>query len=311
MVNEIKQDMLLKKHSALIQINNQMTAQQRKLFNILLLNSNKNKWDKNNLSSIELRNIKKILGIEHKNNKFIKDNLKKLKNISIEYNILEKDKEVWGNFSLIQEPEIRNGVLTYSLPYRIRQTIEGGKPPFALLDVSITTKLNNKFAIVLYELLIDYYSVKLKKLLLPRLTILQLKLLLGVDEHKYKLFKDFKKNVLEKAIIELKSVANMDVSYELEKEGTKYTHIRMLLKDSTPIVQNTKIIEEYLTKNEVIINEYKECFEDKGDGLTFKEVRKIPKMEKFELIFEDNGFETEIELNDDDYKNILMVAQSA
>jgi hypothetical protein len=303
---EIKlfKDNILKKHSALIQISSKMTAQQRKIFNVLLMNSNVNKWDNNNLSVIEIKSIKKYLGITHKNNKFLKENLKKIQQIQVEYNLLEKDKEVWGNFSLIQEPEIRNGFLSYSLPYRIRQTIQDGKPPFALLDMEITSKLNNKFSIIIYELFVDYYSKKLKKLLLPKITVKQFRTLLGLEEIKYKALKDFKKYVMNRAIEELKLEVGLNIEYLIYKElGENYIKFEVEFKKDDKAKISNQEITDFLIKEKEIIERYK-SFIDTDNKVVFKEYKSI-KSDKL-LIFEEDGYEIEIDF-EEEYEKVLLL----
>jgi len=311
LTDNITNDLLLKKHSSLIQINSQMTLQQRKLFNLLLLNSNVNNWDRNNLSHIEIRKIKELLGITHKNNKFIKDNLKKIKDISIEYNVLEKDKEVWGNFSLIQEPEIKNGILSYSLPYRIRETIETGKPPFALLDMNITSNLTNKYSIVFYELFVDYYSKKIKKLLLPKLTILQFKTLLGIEESKYSNIKDLKKYVINKALLELRDSANIIATYEIERILNEY-YIKFEVKfEKNKNKVDIDIFYSFLSDigNKEILNTFIEAVsENKNDNIYLSEVK--VKKEDTVLVFVEDEFELEYKLKEDETEDLKYIIEN-
>jgi len=311
LTDDITNDLLLKKHSSLIQINSQMTLQQRKLFNLLLLNSNINNWDKNNLSYIEIKKIKELLGITHKNNKFIKDNLKKIKDISIEYNVLEKDKEVWGNFSLIQEPEIKYGILSYSLPYRIRETIETGKPPFALLDMNITSTLTNKYSIVFYELFVDYYSKKIKKLLLPKLTIIQFKTLLGIEKEKYASMKDLKKYVINKSLLELKLNANIEATYEIEKILNEY-----YIKFDVKFNKNIKTIEPekimlFLNaeNNKEILNSFIEAISEDNKALISLS-RVFIKNDNIILVFVEDGFEIEYKLEEEETEELKYLLEN-
>lgn len=288
----IEKDLILKKHSSIIQINSSLTLQQRKLFNLILLNSTKNKWDKNNLSYIEIKELKKILNISHKNNKYIKDNIIKLQEIIIEFNILDKDNQQWGRFSLIQEPEIINGVLSYSLPNRIKKTIEEGLPPFAILDLKVINNLTTKYSIVLYELLTDYYSDKYKKLLLPKLEVEQFKILLGIPDQSYKEIKDLKRYVIKEAITELNSKTNYEINYEVRKvNNANYVFFTMKVKSNKKEIIISKL-NKAINKDDKIQNHYNEMINE--EGYSFQELKLIEN--QYILVYENNLEEIEIEL---------------
>ena len=61
--------------------------------------------------------------------------------------------------------------------------------------------------------------------------IKQFKQLLGIDENKYKNFKDLRVNIIEKAILEISKKTNLSVSYEVEKRGRKVTHIKFRVEE--------------------------------------------------------------------------------
>jgi len=297
----IEKDLILKKHSSIIQINSALTVQQRKLFNLLLLNSTENRWNENNLSFIKIKELKNILNINHKNNKYIKDNIIKLQEIIIEFNILDKDNQHWGRFSLIQEPEIRGGILSYSLPNRIKKTIESGQPPFAILDLKIMNDLNTKYAIVVYELLNDYYSDKYKKLLLPKLKITQFKTLLGIKENSYKEIKDIKRYVIKEAISEINKKTDCNIDYKITNiNNENYITFTMSVSKRKNKKINAQELNKKIKKDKKIQDYYKESIEELG--FCFRELKIIS--DKYILIYDNKEEEIEIELDDNEIKKL-------
>ncbi|MEM8528364.1 MAG: RepB family plasmid replication initiator protein [Bacteroidota bacterium] len=87
----------IKKHSALVAMNNIMSLQQRKATNALLKITKdqlKRKPDRR-LFSVDTSVLKRLAGIGRNENTELKEGLKNLVSLVIEYNILGKDKNVW------------------------------------------------------------------------------------------------------------------------------------------------------------------------------------------------------------------------
>ena len=84
----------IKKHSSLIQIQSQLSLNQRKMINglIFLVKQKININASQRIFEIELGVLKKISGIKKSDNTNLKQSLLALANIAIEYNILGKDK---------------------------------------------------------------------------------------------------------------------------------------------------------------------------------------------------------------------------
>ncbi len=216
----------IKKHSAIIQMSNNITAQQRKAFNALLYVARKTIKQQPNTQTfrIDLSTLKVLAGINATDNKKIKKALRELVRIIVEYNILSKDKkEIWGAFSMLAGIEIENGIAEFHFPIQIHRTIS--RPElYAALDLSIIKGLVSKYSIALYELLKDYKNI-------GKLTIDtdDFRALIGAKES-YKDFHMLKKRVLEVAVEELNSKTDIKVSYNLHTSGSrKITEIEFLI----------------------------------------------------------------------------------
>lgn len=256
--NGLAPDVMLKKHSAIIQMKNEISANQRKMFNAILYIAAKQLIDEPEKLEFKARfsDIRKYAGLTHETNyKYIKNSLKELQNNNIEYNILEKDKEVeWGVFALLSEVRIRkeDEFIYFAFPPTIQKNIK--RPNiYALLNLGIISSLKSKYSISLYELLQDYR--KIKRL---RIVIEDLKKLMGVGEKQYKIFTMFKQKVLDVAVEEINSKSDLRISYTLEQEGRKYTAVIFKMQSFTVNEEEIQDINRLLPQGRELTEEEQE-----------------------------------------------------
>lgn len=223
-------DAILKKHSAIIQMRNDITANQRKLFNAILYIAGIQLIENPESVFFKARfsDIRKLSGLTHETNyKYIKDALTALQKTNIEYNVLEKDKEVeWGIFALLAEVKIKkeDEFIYFAFPPTIQENIK--RPNlYALLNMGIINGLKSKYTIALYELLQDY-----RKIMKLQLSIEELKALMGIGDSQYKVFTMFKQKILDVAVKEINTKTDLRVSYSFGMEGRKYTSIEFRIK---------------------------------------------------------------------------------
>lgn len=208
----------LKKHSAIIQMSNKVTLQQRKVFNVLLylartiLKDNKPDC----IFKSNLENIKRLAGINSTNNTQLKDALNRLTEIKIEYNIFNKDKKkVWGKFVLLAGAEISDGIVKFGFAPQIYETIL--RPElYAILDLNIIKGLESKHAIALYELARDYIKAEI-----PTISIENLKNFFGINNNQYKNCAHLKEKIVDIAINEINSKTDINIRYETISQGRK------------------------------------------------------------------------------------------
>lgn len=222
---EKDKNVMVKKHSAIIQMKNDITANQRKLFNAILYLAGKQIMIDPKIQEFKARfsEVKKFAGLANEtNSKYIKSNLKTLQETAVEYNILNKDKEEeWGQFSLLSEVKIKHEdeFIYFAFPPTIMHNI---KMPsvYALLNIGIISSLRSKYSIAIYELLQDY-----KKIGKIKLNLYTFKKLAGILDGQYDIFTTFKSKVLDVAINEINDKTDLRVSYTLEKEGRRYNSV--------------------------------------------------------------------------------------
>lgn len=213
----------IKKHSALVAMNNIMTLQQRKSTNVLLkIAKDQLKRDPNKrLFSTDIGIVKRMWGIARNDNTELKESLRNLVSLVIEYNVLNKDKKVRWAFPFLSFAKIEEGTrgqsttLEFELPTPILEAVKNPQM-YVKLDLLILRGLNSKYSSALYESLKDYQN--LKKI---RIEIDNLRKLMGVWVKQYSIFTMFRKRVLDVAVKEINDKTDINIGFELERSGRK------------------------------------------------------------------------------------------
>ena len=220
---------IIDKHSSSIQISNKITAVQRKSYNYMLkIAKNSFNKDKNSrVFKITADELLYFFNLGDKNHAYIKQELEVLNNTRVTYNFLGKDRRSkrWGSFTLIAGFEYKNGIIEYSFPHQIINMILEPKM-FGKINLVIIKSLKSRYSIALYELAEDYINAQI-----PKMTIEDCRVLIGLGEKQYPKFSMFKKHVIDVALAEINSSENMafTMTYELETKGRKTTHIKFIV----------------------------------------------------------------------------------
>lgn len=221
-----------------------LTLIQRKLINFMLFTIQR-EGDKKRYTT-NIRTIKELCKIKSTENVDFKEQFEKLREISIEFNYLNKDKNmVWESMCLVSAVRfiVNTGKAVFEVPYMLREKILIPNI-YAPLDVLLIAGLKSKYSIILYELLRDYIDAQV----FPKLSIEQLRSLLGLERHQYKDFQNFKKWVLDRAVNEVNEKTDIQCSYTLVKEhGNKYAYIEFE-------VQKNERFEMQIPKRAIIDN---------------------------------------------------------
>jgi len=244
-------NIILEKPTATISISDTLTALQRKFYNALLhIAKNDLRQDSSkNIFQVSLTTLKKLFDIEDKKNTYIKQEILKLMSVIVEYNLLEKDREIeWTAFSILpyvyikEHPDDKRKIVEFEIPTPVRKAMLSSNGIYAKIDLVVIKGLKSKYAIILYEILKDYENVEI-----PEMTIEQFRDLFGV-KNKYRLFQDLKKRVIEPAIKEINSNKNIKwmVKYELYKTASKYTHIKFIKTRKNKQIKENSNIDKFL-----------------------------------------------------------------
>jgi plasmid replication initiation protein len=230
----------IKKHSSLVQISNMASLVQRKSMNALVCvaKDSLKRTPEQRVFKCDLSVIKRLCGLGNNDNESLKEGLKTLKNLNIEYNVMNKDKSKQrGVFSFLSYAHIdeagrgKASYLTFEFPSIILDVVKRPNM-YVTLNLLVIRGLNSKHSIALYEFLKDYINLNSLSC-----SIEDFRKLMGIGEGQYEYSTMLRKRVLEVAVAEINEKTDIEVSYELEKQGRKLIGIlfKMKLKNEQPI----------------------------------------------------------------------------
>ena len=206
--------LVLRKHSAVIQMENRVTGVQRKLWNLLLHHAREAlKRQETAVFEIPLGELRRWVGMEATDKVKLKNALRALTKVQVEFNVLRKDGEHWGVFVLLPSVEIKpDGLVRYELTERVRKVLLRPRM-YALLDLGILRGLRNKYAIALYELAKDYIGTQI-----PEMSVDEFKKLMGIPPGQYKRERNLKARVIAPAVREINQLTDLEISYAITRE---------------------------------------------------------------------------------------------
>jgi len=268
----MKKDITIRKHSSLIQTNiKELTLIQRKLINYLIYVVQKNGYK--DLYETNIHDLKKMCNISITDTLYLKNQFRKLSEISIEFNYLNKDKqETWQKMTFLASVEffLGTGKIEFEFSKKLIERIIKPKM-YSALNIVLIAGLRSSYSVILYEFLRDYLSEIPSKHSIPFLTINQLKELMGININEYKLFQNFKVRVLDVAIKEINEKADISCNYKLIKmsgKGQKITGVQFYARKQE--------IKKQFNLTEGILTEYSSAIESKPNIIKNEFIDKIP-----------------------------------
>jgi hypothetical protein len=208
------------KPSGSIAVSHKLTQVQWHTYNILLANAYLD-LELNKRYTITVRDFATYLPSATARSK-IEGYLRVLAREGVEFNILKKDKKVWGVFSFIQEPEIEDGVISYKIPDRLTEAMMDSNSPFAPINLQVQRKYRgSSYGWILYELCFDYRNTGST----GKISLEKLRSAFGVDTKSYPLFKNFNRRVLSKAIKDVNVNTSLHIKETLHKTGRKVSAV--------------------------------------------------------------------------------------
>lgn len=241
----------LKKHVAAIHSANKLSLVQRKIANALLFNAYNELAEKQE-HQIHIRTLSELIGYNSNELNAIKRALVSLISSVVEWNLIDKERVdsagVWNASAIISDASIDGPVCTYSYSNKMRQLLF--RPEiYGRLNMHIQAKFKSSYGLVLYENCARYQNVHET----PWFDMMVFRKLMGVDENKYPVFKDFRKRVIDIAIKEVNEHSGMNVGYLLKKVGRKPVAIKFQVgsievkaQPQLPAVQSESLLETRL-----------------------------------------------------------------
>ena len=143
------------KHSAAVQIQNNITLLQRRAWNVLLANAY-DELPTEEEHRIAIRDLVKVLEYGGHNDAYLKEALEALVSCKVKWNILDKDNQwEWGVMTLLAQARIKKGVCIYAYSPELRRRLHN-PAMYARISLSMQNKFGSKYAQALWELCVDY-----------------------------------------------------------------------------------------------------------------------------------------------------------
>ncbi|RDI36955.1 replication initiation protein [Aquicella lusitana] len=218
----------LKKHVAVIHSSNKLTLLQRKIANALLFNAYKELQEKDE-HTIHIAKLCEIIGYDSNDHKTIKKSLINLISTVLEWNLIDGERldseGVWNASSIIAGASIDGAICTYSYSSQMRRLLY--RPNiYGRLDMMVQAKFQSTYGLALYENCNRFQDIGQT----PWFTLAKFRKLMGVEEGKYKIFRDFKTRVLDKAVEEVNKYSTLNISPQMRKQNRQVVSIQFLIK---------------------------------------------------------------------------------
>lgn len=239
MAKKERRNLVLKKHVGAIQCSNKISLVQRKISNALLYNAY-DKLDVDEVHTIQIPELCKLIGFKSNDQKLIKDGLKKLLSTVLEWNVVEEGegapKESWSASSILASVSIDSSICRYSYSVELKKLLYMPSM-YGKLDLAVQAQFSSTYALALYENCVRYQGVGQTKWFDVEL----FRKLMGVEPTKYKLFRDFRKRIIDKAVEEVNEFSNLEVVPELRREKRAVVAVRFLIKIKNANAQQSNL----------------------------------------------------------------------
>lgn len=224
--DEVEKRPILNKHIAAIHCKNTFSLLQRKMANALLYNA----YDdllKKEIHTIAIGKLCKLINYSGHNYDVIKEAARLLASTTVEWNIFEEElgEESWTISAVIASCSIKGSMVEYSYSAHLRTLLYNPKY-YGKINLIIQSKFTSSYGLALYENCIRYQGLPSTGWIL----ISEFRKIMGVPEGRYGVFRDFKRRVLDKAVVEVNTNSNIIVEPILHRSGNKVIKLRFNIK---------------------------------------------------------------------------------
>lgn len=227
---DTKQEVI--KHSAAIQIENNMTLLQRRAWNALLFNAY-NELDKKEEHQISLQYLAHLVGYDSHDMEYLKEASLAMLRCIVQYNVLGKDGslERWGATALLAQADIqkKKGLFIYAYSPELRRRLHNPEM-YARLDLDLQKQFDSKYALALWELCTDYLGSGREYGETPFIPLETFRKLMGIADGMYPLFMRLNEKVIKPAIVEVNRVSDFRVTMDCQRQGRKVTALKFKMR---------------------------------------------------------------------------------
>lgn len=227
----------LKKHVAIIHSNSNISLLQRKISNALLFHAYDTLLTKDE-HVINVSELTKLIGYDSNDHKKIKQSLMNLLATVIEWNIVDGEKidkeKIWNASSIISDVSIEGSTCTYSYSNKMRQLLYHPSV-YGRLNMHVQAKFQSSYGLALYENCNRYQDIGQT----PWFELSKFRKLMGVEDEKYKIFRDFKVRVLNKSVEEVNKYSSLVVEPRIKKQNRQVVAIQFIIKNAANSIKSS------------------------------------------------------------------------
>ncbi len=221
---------IVRKHVAAVHSSNNLSLLERKIANVLLYTAfPKLKTEKYHF--ITIAKLKSLLNFNSKNTKVLKEAIQSLQKTIIELNLLN-DKvssegleeglfsiQLLGLFQVIEA-----GTIKYSYPEELIELLSNPSI-YAKINLPVQAKFRSSYSLALYENCVRFRGLPYTK----DFDIKTFRKLMGVEEGKYEIFRDFNRRVLASAVTEINRCSDIRITPDITRVGRRVASIKFIL----------------------------------------------------------------------------------
>ena len=213
------------KASPAIQIQSKITHLQRRAWNVLLANAYDELPNKD-IHRVSVTELAKSLGFNSRDYEHIKETLEALVDCTVEWNILDKDKEEeWAVASLLASARIKDGICTYGFAPHLRYKLYNPRI-YTKLNLRLQNRFTSRYALILWEVCFDYFDIARGEGETPFIPLETFRELMGIGNDDYPVFKELNRNVIKPAIKEINELTNFFVEVERKRIGRRIGELK-------------------------------------------------------------------------------------
>ena len=246
---ERKKTLELKKHVATIHSSSKLGLLQRKIANALLFNAYDELLEKDE-HEIHVATLCKLIGYDSNDHKSVKKALVNLLATVIEWNLVDGSKldsqGIWNASSIIADAGIDGPICTYSYSNKMKDLLYRPEV-YGRLNMLVQAQFQSSYGLALYENCIRYQGIEQT----PWFDLAKFRKLMGVDDGKYKIFRDFKTRVLDIAVKEVNKYSSITITPQFQRQKRQVIAIQFLIKNSTQVIDEPES-ETHLTLSDTL-----------------------------------------------------------
>lgn len=221
--------LVVKKHVATIHCSNKLSLLERKISNALLFHAFPN-LKSQLIHEVTIDELKRLIGANTRNHKALKEALKKLISTVLEWNLLEDaldvDLEGWNLSAILSSVSVSKGVIKYQYSELLKSLISDPSI-YGKINLAIQSRFKSSYALALYENCSRYRGLHYTK----NFDMPLFRKLMGVEEGKYEIFRDFNRRVLTPAVTEINTCSDIRITPELSRFGRSIKSIKFKLEE--------------------------------------------------------------------------------